>query len=99
MLNLHENRPISTKGRPIRASGPEFRQGALAVNPLTPLFSGHTGYGSTSLDLLDRTTALIEEVVAFRPEVRDFSAPQMSLASSLNAVPLADLRPIIDIQA
>jgi hypothetical protein len=66
---------------------------------LNPLFSGHTGYVSTGLDLLQRTTTLIEEVVEFRPDIRDFGAPSMSLASSLNAVPLADLRPVIDIQA
>ena len=66
---------------------------------INPLYGGHTGYGSTSLDLMERTTELIQEVVQFRPDVRDFSAPSMSLASSLNAVPLADLRPVLDLQA
>ncbi len=69
------------------------------MNPINPLYGGLTGYGSTSLDLMERTAELIEEVVQFRPEIRDYSAPRMSLASSLNAVPLADLRPVIDIQA
>lgn len=64
-----------------------------------PLYGGHTGYGVTSLNLLERTTQLIEEVVEFRTEVRDYAAPRMSLASSLPAVPLADLRPNIDVQA
>ena len=64
-----------------------------------PIYGGHTGYGMTSLSLLERTTQLIEEVVNFQTQVRDYSAPPMSLASSLNAVPLAEMRPNIDVQA
>ena len=66
---------------------------------INPLYGGHTGYGMTSLSLLERTTDLIEEVVNFRTEVRDYSAPRMELASSLPAVPLADIRPTVDVQA
>jgi hypothetical protein len=64
-----------------------------------PIYGGHTSHGSTSLSLLESTTQLIEEVVTFQTEVRDFSAPRMTLASSLPAVPLAELRPTIDVQA
>lgn len=64
-----------------------------------PIYGGHTGYGVTSLSLLERTTQLIEEVVNFQTQVRDYSAPSMDLASSLPAVPLAEMRPNIDVQA
>lgn len=64
-----------------------------------PIYGGHNGYGVTSLNLLERTTQLIEEVVTFQTEVRDYSAPRMTQASSLNAVPLSELRPTIDVQA
>ena len=66
---------------------------------IPPIYGGHTGYGFTSKTLIDKTTELIEEVVTFRTQVRDFSAPRMTLASSLPAVPLAELRPNIDVQA
>jgi hypothetical protein len=65
---------------------------------INPIYGGHTSYGPTGLNLLQRTTELIEEVVNFRTQVRDFSAPRMSQASSLPAVPLAELRPTIDVQ-
>ena len=64
-----------------------------------PIYGGHTSYGGTSLILLEKTTQLIEEVVNFRTQVRDYSAPRMTLASSLPAVPLAEMRPTIDVQA
>ena len=64
-----------------------------------PIYGGHTSYGSTSLSLLESTTQLIEEVVTFQTEVRDFSAPRMTQASSFPAVPLAELRPTIDVKA
>jgi hypothetical protein len=64
-----------------------------------PIYGGRTGYGVTSLSLLESTSQLIEEVVTFQTVVRDYSAPRMSLASSLPAVPLAELRPTIDVQA
>ncbi len=53
----------------------------------------------TSLSLLDKTAQLIEEVVNFQTRVRDYSAPSMSLASSAPNVPLAEMRPSIDVQA
>lgn len=64
-----------------------------------PIYGGHTGYGITGLSLLEQTTQLIEEVVNFRTQVRDYAAPPMSQASSLPAVPLAEMRPNIDVQA
>ncbi len=60
---------------------------------------GHTGYGMTFLYQLDKTAQLIEEVVNFQTQVRDYSAPSMSLASSAPNVPLAEMRPSIDVQA
>ena len=60
---------------------------------LEPLYSGHTGFGSTSLALIALTQDLIEEVVAFRPTIRDFAAPRMELASPTPNVPLADWPP------
>mgnify|MGYP001277422536 CR=1 FL=1 len=69
------------------------------MSGLPPIYGGHNGYGVTSLSLLERTTEFIEEVVNFRPQVRDYSAPAMSLASSHPAVPLAEIRPNIDVQA
>jgi hypothetical protein len=63
-----------------------------------PIYGGHTGYGITGLSLLEKTTQLIEEVVTFQTQVRDYSAPSMSLASSLPAVPLAEMTHNIDVQ-
>lgn len=59
-----------------------------------PLVSGHTGYaGQTALDLIARHQQQVEDVARFRPTVRDFRAPRMELSSSLDAVPLKDMRP------
>ena len=63
------------------------------------IYGGHTGYGVTALSLLERSSELIEEVVTFRTQVRDYSAPRMSQASSSPLVPLAEMRPTIDVQA
>ena len=62
------------------------------------IYGGHTGYGVTALSLLEKSSELIEEVVTFRTQVRDYSAPRMSLASTSPLVPLAEMRPNIDVQ-
>ena len=64
-----------------------------------PIVSGHTGFSSTSLQLIRATERLVEEVVNFRARPRDFSAPRMQLASSLPAQPLAEMGQQIDITA
>ena len=60
---------------------------------------GHTGFGSTALQLMAETKAQIEQVAQFRAQPRDFSAPRMQLASSLPAAPLADMQTQFDVTA
>ena len=56
--------------------------------------SGRSGAGGrTAIELIRLHEEQIREVARFRPVVRDFRAPRMQLASSLNAVPLRDMRP------
>ena len=59
------------------------------MNP-NPMQGGHTGSGMTSLNPLERTTELPEEVGNFRTTLRDYAALEISLASSLPAFPLND---------
>ncbi len=51
------------------------------------------------LQLLQLTQNQVEAVASFRTQVRDFSAPRMELASSLPAVPLAEMGRNIDVTA
>ena len=64
-----------------------------------PIYSGHNGYGSTLLQLLELTRSQVEAVVKFRTQPRDFSAPRMELASSVPTVPLAEMGRNIDVTA
>ena len=64
-----------------------------------PIIGGHTGFGSTVLQLLAASTTQIEEVAAFRATPQDFSAPRMQQASSLPAAPLAEMEFQLDITA
>ena len=69
------------------------------MSSLMPIVSGHSGFSSTSLQLIRATERLIQEVVTFRARPRDFSAPRMQLASSLPAQPLAERGQQIDVTA
>ena len=64
-----------------------------------PIVSGHTGFSSTSLQLIRATERLVEEVVNFRAHPRDFTAPKMQLASSLPVKSMAEAGQQIDITA
>ena len=59
------------------------------MNP-NPMQGGHTGSGMTSLNPLERTTELPEEVGNFRTTLRDYAALEISLASSLRAFLIID---------
>ena len=69
------------------------------MDSVPPNVGGHNGFGSTLLQLMAATQSQVEEVAAFRSTPRDFSAPRMELASSLPAVPLADMQPRFDATA
>ena len=66
-----------------------------------PIYGGHTtgGQGSTSLDLLNRTTELITQVTEFSTTVRDFRAPPMDVVSTLPATTIAERGALVDINA
>ena len=65
---------------------------------LPPLASGHTGFGTTGLQLIVAAQAQVEQVAQFNARPRDFSAPRMQFASSLPAAPLANMQTQIDIR-
>jgi len=64
-----------------------------------PIASGHTGFGSTALQLIAAASAQIEQVAQFKAQPRDFSAPRMQYASSLPAAPLSEMQTQFDIRA
>lgn len=55
-----------------------------------PTVSGHTGFGVHALQLFEATTEQVEQVANFRFQVRDFSAPRMRQASSIDAPTLME---------
>lgn len=69
------------------------------MSSMPPMAAGHTGFGSTALQLLMATTRQVEAVAAFRAQPKDFSAPRMQLASSVPAAPFAQQGQQVDVQA
>ena len=59
---------------------------------------GHTGFGSTGLQLIKASKTQVEEVAQFQTQPRDFRAPRMQLASSLPAAPLKDMETHFDLR-
>lgn len=66
---------------------------------ITPLYSGHTGFGGAAMDLIARTREQVEQVANFRFTVRDFSAPRMTRASSIEAPTILERGRLLDITA
>lgn len=64
-----------------------------------PSVGGHGGFSSAGLQLIASSKAQVEEVAQFRAQPRDFSAPRMTLASSLPAAPLKDMETHFDLKA
>lgn len=55
-----------------------------------PIVSGRSGNTGTALDLIERSRQQIEEVARFRTEVRDYRAPRMEIASTIEALTLLE---------
>lgn len=66
---------------------------------ITPLYSGHTGFGGAGMDLIARTAEQVEQVAQFRTTVRDFSAPRMTQASSIDAPTILERGSLVDLTA
>ena len=54
------------------------------------MVSGRSGNTGTALDLIERSRQQIEEVARFRTEVRDYRAPRMEIASTIEALTLLE---------
>ncbi len=62
-----------------------------------PMVSGHTAGADVALDLLKRTHEQVVAVANFRFAVRDFSAPRMTQASTIEAPTLMERGNGIDV--
>ncbi|MDA0746525.1 MAG: hypothetical protein O2954_08390 [bacterium] len=60
------------------------------MNNYAPMVSGHTGFGPTTLQMLADAKEQVEEVASFQTQVRDYRAPRMEQASSIEALTLME---------
>jgi|SaaInl8_200m_RNA_FD_contig_21_1411481_length_414_multi_4_in_0_out_0_2 hypothetical protein len=66
---------------------------------ITPMYSGHTGFGGAGMDLIARTAEQVKQVAQFRTTVRDFAAPRMTQSSTIDAPTILERGGLIDMTA